>query len=287
METKITGAPKADNSSTADGGAAEERFQLPSFGAPQALSPERFGRARAAYRNYYRWLRLSRLALGAFIIMGGFILLWLVPWLPSGLDTSDYTPEMAFTVYLLGGAALIGLLALGLQERARRDRERLMVWATVYDEATGLHNRMYLYDRLALECERSRRSGGVFSLIVLHLRIGASESGRPLALSKTTLEMVGELVNRLTQPSDAVALLSGSELAVLATGVDKKSRAALQQRLRSAIATGLPAFLGEPAAVDVKASAATYGVDGTDAEALVHAARTAALLTPPPRSQAA
>ena len=261
--------------------------QTPAPTQAQPVPPERMTRARAVHKNYYRWLRLSRLALGAFVLLGGVILLWLIPWLPSGLDTSDYTPEMAFTVYLLGAAALLGVLALGLQERARRDRESLMIWAAVYDEATGLHNRTYLNDRLALECERAQRGGGVFSVIVLQLRVGTPDAARTPALSKTALQMVGELVDRLTQPGDAVALLSGSELAVLAMGVDKENRRALQERLRGGVAGGLPMFLDQPAIIDVKGGTATYGVDGTDPGTLVQAARTAAVLAVPHRAQAA
>src|SRR3990172_13214301 len=122
---------------------------------PETLPPERLRAASTVTRSYYRWLHLRRLAFAAFVILGIFLLLWLVPWLPSGLDTDDYTPEMAFTVYLLAGVALMALLALGFQELARRNRERLMLWSTVYDEGTGPHNRTYLYDRLSLECERA------------------------------------------------------------------------------------------------------------------------------------
>lgn len=256
----------------------------------QPLSPERLNRVRAAHRNYYRWLRLSRLTLGAFMLMGAVVLLWLVPWLPSGLDTNDYTPEMAFTVYLLGGAAVLGLLALGFQERARRDRESLLVWAMVYDEVTGLHNRTYLYDRLAMECERAKRSGQVFSVIVLQIRLGGAraKSGRRRPeLSNAALRKLAQLLDGLTHPTDMVALLSGSELAVLAIRVDRDARHQLQQRLRQALAEELPELLDRRALLDVKAGSATYGVDGMEPGPLVQTARTAATLGVRPRAKAA
>ena len=254
---------------------------------PETLPPERLRAASTVARSYYRWLRLRRLAFAAFVVLGIFLLLWLVPWLPSGLDTDDYTPEMAFTVYLLGGVALTALLALGFQELARRNRERIMLWSTVYDEATGLHNRTYLYDRLSLECERAKRTGGMFSLIVLQIRIGNPTVGSAPTLSHQALRQVAEATNSLTHPTDLVALLTGSELAVLATGVDREHRRAVQERLREAVAAELPRLLDAPAVVDVKGGVATYGVDGNDAGSLVQAARTSAVLGVPQRAQAA
>jgi diguanylate cyclase (GGDEF)-like protein len=254
---------------------------------PETLPPERLRAASTVTRSYYRWLRLRRLAFAAFMILGFFLVLWLVPWLPGGLDTADYTPELAFTVYLLGGVALTALLVLGFQELARRNRERLTLWSTVYDEATGLHNRTYLYDRLSLECERAKRTGGVFSIIVLQLRIGSPTSVSAPTLSRQALRQVAEVINSLTHPTDLVAMLTGSELAVLAIGVDRESRRALQERLREAVAAELPRLLDAKAAVDVKGGVATYGVDGNDAGTLVQAARTSAVLGVPQRAQAA
>jgi GGDEF domain-containing protein len=254
-----------------------------------APSPERVAGARAKHRSYYRWLRLSRLTLAAFVAMGGIALIWLVPWFPEGLDTADYTPELSFTVYLLVGAFLFGMLALLLQERARRIREGLMVWASVYDEATGLHNKTYLYDRLALECERARRGGPAFSVIVLQVRVGSpgTSAKRKRTLSGAALQRIGQAIDGLTHPTDMVAVLNASELAVLAVRVDRESRRALLERLREAASAEAPAMISQPIPIDVKAGAATYGVDSTEASALVQAARTAATLAMHPRGKAA
>jgi len=252
-----------------------------------AAAPERPSRATSAYRRYARWARLSRYALLAFLIAGGVFIVWLVPWLPRGLDASDYTPQFAFTVYLFGGVALIGFLALGLREMARRDREALMVLGTVYDEETGLHNRAYLYDRLALEAGRAERLNYVFSLLVFQIRHNRPGSNSAQGLPKAALQQVAEAVQRITHSTDLVALLSDSELAVLTIGVDQQNRKALQERVRHIIAGELPSMLDEPALIDVKAGAATYGLDGTDYLTLVQAARTSASLASPERAQAA
>jgi hypothetical protein len=99
------------------------------------------------------------MAIGAFITMSAVALLWTVPWIPNGLSTNDYTPQVGFTAYLLLTVAVLGIISLLVQERTRKNRESLLIWSTVYDEKTGLHNRTYLFDRLALECERARRGG--------------------------------------------------------------------------------------------------------------------------------
>jgi len=243
--------------------------------------------AREAYRNYHRWLRLKRLALVGFFVMAALFLVWVVPWLPNGLETDDYTPELGFTAYLLVGVALTAVLALAFEEFTRRQRDRLMVWGTVYDEATGLHSRSYLYDRLSLECGRARHRGRVFSLLVLQLRVGGSAREPVPILSTASLQKMAELMNQLTHRTDLVALLSGSELAILALDVDKAVRGTLLERLRAAVEAELPSFLDRPALVQVIGGAATYGVEGTEAGALVQAARTAAALGLPRRGQAA
>ena len=251
-----------------------------------AAPSERPNRATSVYRRYARWARLSRFALVAFLIFSGIALVWLIPWFPSGLDAADYTPQFAFTVYLLGGLALIGLLALALRELARRDRETLMVLGTVYDEETGLHNRTYLYDRLALEAARAERLNYVFSLLIFQIRLGRPGAKTP-TLPKNAIQTIANSVSRLTHATDLVALLSDSELAVLAIGVDQKTRKGLVQRLRHAIVGELPALIGDTSIIDVKAGTATYGVDGADAPTLVQAARTTASFASPERAQAA
>ncbi len=252
-----------------------------------SLSPERMRRARAAYRSYYRWLRASRLVMAGFLALAALFLLWISPSLPGGLDAAAYPPKVAFTIYLLVATSLMGLVTLVLQERAWRKRQSLMAWSAVYDEATGLHNRTYLFDRLSLECERAERSGGVFSVFVLHIRVGEAKRGPLPVVSNTALERVAELINRLTHSTDLVALLSGSELAVLTIGVTRESRGDLLERLRVAVAEEVPHLLDQPAMASVAGGAATYPADGKEPGALVQAARAARILGAPSRTRAA
>ncbi len=179
----------------------------------ETVAAHRLDQAKAAHRGYFRWRRLSRVAIVAFGVFAVVFLLWALPWLPRGLNTDDYTPQLALSVYLMAGVAAAAVFALAFQELARRDRESLMMWGTLFDEVSGLHNRTYLYDRLSLECEKAARNGGVFSVIALQIRLGGSVPGSSPALPASALQDIGTLVDCLTHPSDLVALLGSAELA--------------------------------------------------------------------------
>jgi len=250
---------------------------------------DRSERPTKMYRKYHMWLRVSRLAVGSFIFMAVIALFWLIPWMPAGLDTSAYTPQIGFTVYLLASVALLGLIALAVQERTRRNRESLIVLSTVYDEVTGLHNRTYFFDRLALECDRARNTGDPFSVIILQIRAGNARSKKKgsAPLTNAAQRKIAEVIEGQTHPSDMVSLLSSSELGVLAYRVTRETRHALQERLGEAVAEKLPELLSIPTLVDVKVGSATYGVDGTDPSTIVQAAKTSAALGVRSRPRAA
>lgn len=255
--------------------AVDENGIAPS--ARAGILDSRDGAARV-YRAYHRWLRLKRFALVAFLSMAAAFLFWAIPWLPSGLDTSDYTPELAFTTYLLGGIAITAVAAMGCQELARRNREGILAWGSVYDEATGLHNRDYLYDRIALECERAKRNEGVFSIVVFRVQADDPSPG---------LMTVAELIEGVTHRFDVIALLSDSELAVLSIGVGEEHRRRFVDRIVGTVTTKLSDASARPGAVDLRAGAATYGADGDDTDTLVQAARAATRRAPHAPSQAA
>ena len=240
--------------------------------------PDSAKHSRSAQRRYFFWMHASRLALGAFIFMGIIVVLWLVPFSPTGLNTADYTPQLAFTVYLLGGTSILGLLLLSFQELARRNRQVVSALASFYDEATGLHNRAYFYDRLNLECERAVNAPEPFSVIILqfHGLIPVGKHKPPL--SNSSLERVAQLINSVTHPTDLVGMLSGSELAVLAVRVDRDKRHFLQARLEKTVSAALPDLVDQPAQIDVRCGGATYGVDGSQAGGLIQAARTGAAM---------
>lgn len=243
----------------------------------EALSPQQLKRANASRRAYFRWLRLSRLSVIALLLMAGVFIFWLVPWMPTGLEADDYTAELEFTIYLFAGVVAAGILSLVFRTLALRDRESLLVWAAVYDEGTGLRNRTYLYDRLSLECERAERTGGVFSVIVLEIRAAGGPDEMQRALPDAVFQKAGQILDRLTRPTDLVALLSGSELAILTVGADATKPDLLKERVCTALAEELSRLPGQASTINVVGGVATYGSDGEDPGALVQAAHSTAI----------
>ena len=245
-----------------------------------AASPVQPGRAKQLRRSYLRWLRLSRLALAAFVVIQVAAFFWLLPWLPGGLDTADYTPELALTIYLLSGAAFAGVLVAASREVARRYGERIVAWAAVYDEESGLHSREYLYDRVALECEQAARNNTVFSVLAVRFRVDDDAPGRAPAIPDSAMELAADIIDGIVRPGDLVARLSDHELAILARTVDESSRNELALRITKAATEDLGAVLGKATAVEVVAGGATFGADGYQAEELISVARNAAKLCP-------
>jgi hypothetical protein len=70
------------------------------------------------------------------------------PWTPAASIT-ELTPQVGFTVSPAGELRVLGMIAYCAGPDTAHP-ESLMVWSTVYDEVTGLHNRTYLFDQLAL-----------------------------------------------------------------------------------------------------------------------------------------
>jgi diguanylate cyclase (GGDEF)-like protein len=240
---------------------------------------EKTNRARQAtsslYRSYFRTLYLSRLAWVAFWGCFVYFMLWSIPLFGIGLSVKDYTPQFAVTVIFATACMLLGTLSGMLRTTARRKRETLVAWSSLYDEATGTHTRSHLYDRLSLECERSERHGGSFALLLLKLT--AMRGGHQLDRGDGEfLRSAAGRVQSLIRSSDLVALISNDEFGVLLCGLNASAAAVLAGRLRDSLEWNALDSMGDgESAVDivVDVGMAVYGDDGPTPEALVEAAR--------------
>jgi diguanylate cyclase (GGDEF)-like protein len=189
----------------------------------------------------------------AFWAATGYFLFWAIPWFPGGLSEKDYTGRVALTVILGGICAVLGVGTLVLREYLRRTKEALLAWTTVYDDTTGLYNRRYFYDRLSLECERARRQGTTFSLVVMRFEHGGRYRRGP---SAGGLRRLASALTRATRSEDMVALLGGNELAVAAMGVTRKMVPQVIERLQGAL-EGCLVDSGDR--LKLRLGAATYG----------------------------
>jgi len=226
--------------------------------APPVEVEETFGETPrrtsvSPHRRYYLLLKRSRLVAFAFWVATGYFFFWAVPWFPGGLSEQDYTERVTLTLILGGVSACLGVGTLVLREYLRRTREALLAWTAVYDDATGLYNRRYFYDRLSLECERARRQGTTFSLFVMHFEHSGRYRRGP---SAGGLRRLAAALTGATRSGDMVALLGGNELAVVAMGVSRKMVPQVIERLKGALEGCLADSGGR---LNLRLGAATYG----------------------------
>lgn len=218
------------------------------------------------HERYYALLRRGRLLGAAFWAATAYFVFWAVPWFPGGLSAADYTGRMALTLVFGGVCALLGLGSLIVRDNLRRSKEALLAWSTVYDDTTGLFNRRYFLDRLALECDRARRQRITFSLILLRLEDSAGRNG----LGAEALRRLAFTLVRATRSDDLVALLGGNELAVIAREVPRRTALQVAARLK----TVLEASSGD-SGLKLHLGAATYSARTRHPGTLLRSARRA------------
>jgi diguanylate cyclase (GGDEF)-like protein len=150
----------------------------------------------------------------------------------------------------------------------------------VTDGLTGLYNHRHLHERLALEVERSQRSGLPLSVLMLdvdHFKLFNDSFGHPAG--DEVLRQVARVLNDTRRANDVVARYGGEEFAVILVDTAKFTAAKVAERVRERIAAHDfhdPAHRtqrGTP--ITVSLGVATFPDDGVDAEALIRAADTA------------
>lgn len=150
----------------------------------------------------------------------------------------------------------------------------------VTDGLTGLYNHRHLHERLALEVERSQRSGLPLSLLMLdvdHFKQFNDSYGHPAG--DEVLRQVARVLNDTRRANDVVARYGGEEFAVILVDTAKFTAAKVAERVRERIAghdyadAVIKASKGTNISVSI--GVATFPDDGIDAEGLVRAADTA------------
>jgi diguanylate cyclase (GGDEF)-like protein len=154
----------------------------------------------------------------------------------------------------------------------------------VTDGLTGLYNHRHFHERLALEVERSQRSGLPLSLLMLdidHFKQFNDSYGHPAG--DEVLRQLARVLADARRANDVVARYGGEEFAVILVDTAKFTAAKVAERIRERIvghdfsdasAMARPAS-PKPSAITVSFGVATFPEDGNDAEALVRAADTA------------
>jgi diguanylate cyclase (GGDEF)-like protein len=147
----------------------------------------------------------------------------------------------------------------------------------VTDGLTGLYNHRHFHERLALEVERSQRSGRPLSLLMVdvdHFKQFNETFGHPAG--DEVLRQLARVLVDTRRVNDDVARYGGEEFAVILVETAKFTAAKLAERLRERVYghdfSDAAARVGR---LGVSIGVASFPDDGGDAEALIRAADTA------------
>ena len=147
----------------------------------------------------------------------------------------------------------------------------------VTDGLTGLYNHRHFHERLALEVERSQRSGLPLSLLMLdvdHFKQFNDSFGHPAG--DEVLRQLARVLTDARRANDVVARYGGEEFSVILVDTAKFTAAKVAERLRERVeAHDFSDAAPKAGTLGVSIGVATFPDDGTDAEALVRAADTA------------
>jgi diguanylate cyclase (GGDEF)-like protein len=151
----------------------------------------------------------------------------------------------------------------------------------VTDGLTGLYNHRHLHERLALEVERSQRSGLPLSLLMLdvdHFKLFNDTFGHPAG--DEVLRQLARVLNDARRANDVVARNGGEEFALILVDTAKFTAAKVAERVRERVfahdfAEAAHGSSRAASKITVSLGVATFPDDGSDAEALVRAADTA------------
>lgn len=189
------------------------------------------------------------------------------------------TPCYAVALVLAGGAfpwfrwALLSLTVVVVGSSVTAMRSRLATLVGVLadsartDALTGLRNRRAFEETLAVELERSARTGDGVALIIGdldHFKAINDDFGHPAG--DEVLRRASTAVAAAVRNVDAAFRIGGEEFAVIAPATDRASAHLLAERVRRSVAEALSSG---PRAVTMSLGVATYPEHGPDAVSLI------------------
>jgi diguanylate cyclase (GGDEF)-like protein len=139
--------------------------------------------------------------------------------------------------------------------RMKRAQDMLTQRAQV-DALTGLRNRAYLDERLAVEIAHATRTRRPLSLVMVDLdHFKALNDGYGHPFGDLVLQRVGDLLARSIRPTDIACRYGGEELAIILPDTDIVGAHAMAERIRELLHELELAPRGKPVAVT-----ASFGV---------------------------
>ena len=185
---------------------------------------------------------------------------------PYTYGVFGWSNEVSRLITMLTASAL----SLALVSRS----QRLLQLATS-DPLTGLFNRGYVEDRLAIELSRARRYGNVLTLAVIDAdRFKGLNDTHGHAAGDFVLKKIGALLRDSFRQSDTTARYGGEEFVVLLPETDIEAARRKVESLRELVAA-TPIQLGllaQSVRITISAGLASFPDDGDDAAELLAAA---------------
>ncbi len=149
-----------------------------------------------------------------------------------------------------------GPLAMALQNAAQHQHVRALAYT---DPLTGLANRRAWRAAIARVMDRSRRTGSVFSLLVIDLdRFKDINDVHGHVTGDRILQMLAERITSLVRVGDVVARYGGEEFAVLMPRANRDAGWAVADRIGREIAASPCLVDGVPVSVTVSIGVATW-----------------------------
>ena len=174
-------------------------------------------------------------------------------------------PAPVLTLLIISASVTI---SIAVRERLERERDALRSVA-LSDPLTGIPNRRVLLSRAEYEIARHGRARHNFALVMIDLdgfKLLNDRFGH--AAGDEVLCDVAVALTEAMRAQDTVARLGGDEFCVLAPETDRARTVPLTQRIADTVADVTAGIEMLSASVGV----AVFPEDGTDADALLHAA---------------
>jgi diguanylate cyclase (GGDEF)-like protein len=165
--------------------------------------------------------------------------------------------------------------AVGRRTQELAEANARLAQLAVTDGLTGLYNHRHFFERLALEVERSGRTGlpvALFMIDVDHFKKYNDRNGHPAG--DEVLRQLAKLLAEGRRVNDFCARYGGEEFAVVLIDTPKLAAYQLAEKLRERIAGHVfPHGAAQPGgAITVSVGVASFPDDAGDPEALVRAA---------------
>jgi hypothetical protein len=213
------------------------------------------------------------LAPGTAVVLAIVLALWIVPWVPFGVTQEHLRLAETVAFVLVGGGALLGLLASITRDLAGVDKDVAEFWRGLLGGVERLRNGAQFRYRLGRECARCGRDRRTTSSLVL-VRLTASGEGN-VADGRDALEHLADALVAGLRSSDVVGLVSERELGVLAIGAKPSARRTMVARLRRTVAAAFLEWVETDSRSEaVSLSLGAYTLDpADDVDSSVAAAR--------------